>query len=424
VTSQTVSHAARFHGSPRIPGDKSISHRTLVLGALARGRTEIAGLLEAGDVRSTARCLRALGIAIEREGESTFVDGGGGFSAPNGVLDCGNSGTTLRVLMGVLAGAGVEATLTGDASLRRRPMRRVAEPLGRMGARIELTDGDLAPVTVRAARLRGIDHALPVASAQVKTALLLAGLAAEGRTRLTGEIRSRDHTERLLPHFGAAITVTPDAIEVEGGQTLRAARLVVPGDPSTAAFWMAAACLVPGGRVEIENVSLNPTRTGFLEALRRMGAAISVAVTAEAPEPVGRVRVEHGPLRAVEIGAAEVPSLIDELPILAVLASRAEGTTVVTGAAELRVKESDRIEALAANLRALGGRVETRPDGFAVEGGARLRGARVDSFGDHRIAMAFGVAGLAAEGETTIDGAACVDISCPGFFATLRDLTR
>ncbi len=421
----TLSRAARFGGRPRLPGDKSISHRGLILGALAEGRTEVVDLLESGDVQSTARCLRALGVAIAREGASTFVDGigGRGFSTPEGVLDCGNSGTTMRVLMGVLAGRGVAATLTGDASLVRRPMRRVAEPLVRMGARFDLTNGDCAPLTVHGTRLHGIDYALKIASAQIKTAILLAGISASGRTRVTGEVGSRDHTERLLPHFGGAVEVAPGRVEVPGDQRLRAARVHVPGDPSTAAFWMAAACLVPGGHVELERVSLNPTRTGFLRVLERMGADVRVEVTEAHPEPVGRMVVRQGALRGVVVAPDEVPSLIDELPMLAVLASQAEGETSVSGAEELRVKETDRIEAVATNLRAMGGRIETRPDGFVVEGGGALRGAAIDSFHDHRIAMAFSIAALVADGETVVHGSECVGISYPAFFDTLRDLT-
>ena len=425
MSSAIVTRARTFGGSPAIPGDKSISHRGLIFGGLAEGRTEIEGILDSEDVRSTARCLRAMGVTIEQVGARTLVDGAGarGLRSPTEALDCGNSGTTMRVMMGVLAGRDLRARLFGDASLARRPMRRVAEPLRKMGARIELTGGDRAPVDVEGTRLSGVDHELAIASAQVKTAILMAGLCADGVTRIGGEIDSRDHTERMLADFGVRVVREDGRLAIAGGQRLVAARVSVPGDPSTAAFWMGAAAIVPGGAVELREVSLNPTRTGFQRVLERMGAAVEAEVTSTGAEPVGRVRVHAAGLRGVHVTAAEVPSLIDELPLLAVIASQAQGRTLVEGAEELRVKETDRIEAVATNLRAMGCPIEVRPDGFAIDGPCRLRGATLASFDDHRIAMAFAVAGLVADGATTIEGAECVAISYPGFFPALRELT-
>ncbi len=421
MSTRVVLPTRTLRGAPRIPGDKSISHRGLIFGALARGRTEVLGLLDSEDVRSTARCLRAMGIAIAQDGDRATIDGAE-LRSPDEVLDCGNSGTTMRVLMGVLAGRGIRATLTGDDSLVRRPMKRVAEPLQRMGARFELTRGDYAPLTVVPAALTAVDYALPVASAQVKTALLLAALTAQGTTTLRGEIHSRDHTERMLRHFGAECAVDADTIRLAGQQPLRARVVRVPGDPSTAAFWLGAASIVGDARVEVADVSLNPTRTGFLRALQRMGGDLDITAEGDEAEPVGTVVARSAALRGTTITPGEVPSLIDELPLLAVLATQAHGRTVVTGAEELRVKETDRIAAVAENLRAMGAELEVRPDGFVIEGPQRLRGAEVKSFHDHRIAMAFGVAALVADGPTTLHEPECIAISYPGFFATLDEL--
>ncbi|MBF0546959.1 MAG: 3-phosphoshikimate 1-carboxyvinyltransferase [Candidatus Riflebacteria bacterium] len=431
MANQIVHRAACFRGKPNIPGDKSISHRALILGALSEGRTEITNILTGGDVQSTARCLGDLGVSIIRSGASdgttlTTVEGLGvkGFTSPVRVLDCGNSGTTIRTLMGVLAGGDITATLSGDASLVRRPMRRVAAPLLLMGARIELTADDYAPLTIQGSKLHGINYSLPVASAQLKTAVLLAGLLAEGVTRITGQIDSRDHTERMLRHFGAKLQESSSELSITGGQTLVANRVLVPGDPSATAFWLAAACLVPGAHLRLENISLNFTRIGFIRALQRMGANIVVELESEVPEPVGCIEARFSNLKGIRVTVSEIPALIDELPMLAVLASQAVGETVVEGAEELRVKESDRIEAVAVNLRAMGASIETRKDGFTLAGRQSLRGTDIRSFHDHRIAMAFSIAGLVAEGDTTIHDAECVGISYPEFFATLERLCR
>ena len=422
-----VRPATRLSGKPVIPGDKSISHRALMFGALAKGKTRVSHLLDSEDVNSTWRCLEAMGVKITRQKEEILVEGSGirGLKAPSQILDCGNSGTTIRHMMGILAGQSFDATLTGDASLSKRPMKRIAEPLRLMGAQIELTAGNLAPVKMSGVgKLKAIDYSLPVASAQLKSALLLAALYAEGTTVIRGLIQSRDHTERFLPYFGVPISVTEAAISVRGGGELLGADVKVPGDPSTAAFWIAGATLVPGSDIELDNISLNPTRTGFIEVLRRMGARIETEITSSEPEPVGKIRIRYAPLKGTVVLPHEVPSLVDEVPLLAVLACFAEGETDIQGAEELRVKESDRIEATAKNLRAMGAKVETKHDGFVIHGPQKLKGAQIDSMDDHRIAMAFSIAALQAEGQTEIIDSQCVAISYPGFYNDLDILTQ
>lgn len=423
---KTITAVRELKGKPTIPGDKSISHRGLILGALASGTSEVIDILDSEDVRSTASCLRELGVKINQVGNRTIIDGIGDkqFVTPKNVLDCGNSGTTMRVMMGVLAGKNIEATLTGDASLVKRPMKRVAGPLKQMGANFELTNGDYAPLKVRGEKLKGVECELKIASAQVKTALIMAALDAEGTTRLTGEIGSRDHTERLLPHFGCKISVNQNEITIPGGQKLKANIVKVPGDPSTAAFWIGAASIVPGSVIEMENISLNPTRTGFIEVLKRMGADITTEVTTEFPEPVGKITVKYTGLKGGSISKEEVPSLIDEIPLFAVLASQATGITEVRGAEELRVKESDRLAAVATNLKSMGLEMEVFEDGFKIIGPQKLHGADIQTFHDHRIAMAFSIAGLVAEGETIVHDAECVAVSYPNFYETLTELIQ
>lgn len=415
-----------FDAQLAIPGDKSLSHRALLFGALAEGLTEITGLLESADVLSTWACLEALGVKIEKQGERVWVHGVGlnGFQAPAGPLDCGNSGTTMRLLMGVLAGQRFATTLIGDPSLSRRPMKRVAEPLRQMGAQIELHEGNYPPVQIQPATLSGLDYVLPVASAQLKSALLLAGLYAQESVLLRGEIGSRDHTERLLPHFGVQIQKTDGFLQIEPGQCLISAEVHVPGDPSTAAFWLAAAAIIPNGRVEIERVSLNPTRLGFINVLKRMGAVVVEEMTLGNPEPLGVVRLQQVPLQGTRVYAHEIPDLVDEVPLIAILATQAQGLTEVRGASELRVKESDRLEAIAQNLRAMGAQITLFEDGFAIEGPQALFGAEIEPFHDHRIAMAFAIAGLVANGETRILNPECVAISYPEFFEVLSLLEK
>lgn len=413
-------------GTLRAPGDKSISHRAALLGAIASGTTQVEGFLRAGDCLSTLRCLRHLGASIEEAPPDRLVIRGRDLREPEEILDVGNSGTTIRLLAGVLAGHPFHSVLTGDASIRRRPMDRVAEPLRRMGARISGRDGGrLAPLSIDGGGLRGISYATPVPSAQVKSAILLAGLFAEGETAVREPQLSRDHTERMLGAFGVPVARDGLTVRLRGPAALRGAALRVPGDLSSAAYFLVAAALVPGSWVRVEDVGLNPTRTGVLDILRLMGAAVEVdGLRDEAGEPAGTVTVRASRLHGAVIGGDLVPRAIDELPVVAVAACLAEGETVIRDAAELRVKESDRIAALARELGRLGAAVEARPDGLAIRGGPRLRGGRAASGGDHRIAMALAVAGLCADGPVVIDDPACIRTSFPEFEAILRRVTR
>ena len=427
-----VAPAERLGGRLRVPGDKSISHRYALLAALATGTSTITGYSTGADCRSTLACLRGLGVPIaatpEADGDRlTVVVTGGGLDAlqpPPAPLDAGNSGTTMRLLAGVLAGRAFVCTLVGDASLNRRPMRRVVEPLTAMGARILSAEGGRPPLTITGGGLAAIDYALPVASAQVKSAVLLAGLQAHGTTRVREPAPTRDHTERALAAFGVPVARKGNAIAITGGAHLDAADVAVPGDPSAAAFWVTAAAAMPGSEVTIEGLGLNPTRTAFLELLRGAGAGVEIrAAGDEAGEPVGDVTVRGVTLRAITIGPADVPGLIDELPVIGALAAHGVPVTV-NGAEELRHKESDRIAAFAAGLRGLGVRVDEQPDGFHAESAGRPSGGTADAVGDHRLAMAFTVAALACRGPSTIRGAEAVDVSYPGFFGALDELRR
>jgi 3-phosphoshikimate 1-carboxyvinyltransferase len=415
-----VEPAPRVRGRLRVPGDKSIAHRYALLASLAPGRSVIRGFAPGADCRSTLRCLHALGVDVARADDTVTVIGRGprAFRSPDGPIDAGNSGTTTRLLSGILAAQPITVTLAGDESLSRRPMRRVIEPLARMGASITATDGHL-PMTIAGGPLRAIDFTTPVPSAQVKSAVLLAGLLADGTTRVTEHAQTRNHTELALHRFGAAVRVEGLTISIEGGQPLSPAELEVPGDVSSATFWWVAAAGLPGSDLVVEGVGLNPSRTALLDVLRRAGADVTVESSAGAgDEPQGTVTVRHRGLAPVVIGPAEVPGLIDELPALAALATLG-GEISVTGAAELRVKESDRISALASGLRALGADVEEFADGFHVRGRRPLSGGTADAMGDHRLAMAFAVAALGARSPSTILGAGVVDVSYPGFFAAL-----
>ena len=421
--------AERLEGELRVPGDKSISHRAVMLAAIAEGATRVEGFLEGEDPLSTVGFFRALGVDIDgpKDGSLTVHGRGpGGLRAPAGVLDARNSGTTMRLGLGILAGQPFEAVVTGDDSLRKRPMGRVAEPLRNMGASVACEgENGTPPVRIRGGALRNIDFNNKLASAQVKSCVLLAGLFAKGTTWVRESRASRDHTERMLAHFGVNVLLEGDKVGVAGPVALEAAPVSVPGDISSAAFLMAAAAGLPGSDIVVEEVGVNATRTGLLTVLWRMGAQVAIQdVRYENAEPRAEIFVQGGPLSAFEIGAEEVPSLIDELPVLAVLATQADGRSVISGARELRVKESDRIAALARNLAALGARVEEREDGLVVEGPGRLSGGEVDSFGDHRIAMAMMVAGLFADSPVTVRGVSCVDISYPGFPRVLEELAE
>jgi 3-phosphoshikimate 1-carboxyvinyltransferase len=416
-------------GHVRPPGDKAISHRYALLAALADGRSEIRGYSTGGDCASTLRCLRGLGVAIEEVGQdasglmlSVTGRGLGGLSAPDTLLDAGNSGSTMRMLAGILSAHAFQTTVTGDDSLRRRPMRRVIVPLEQMGARIGSDDGR-PPLSIQGtSSLQPIDFAPEVPSAQVKTAVLLAGLHADGTTTVHEPLATRDHTERALHAFGVRVEARGRSVSVRGGQRLAARNLEVPGDISSAAFWMVAAASLAGSEIVIGSVGVNPTRTGIIDVLRRMGADVVVETsTSNAGEPIGTVRVRHQSLGATVIEPDEVPGVIDELPVLGALATHG-GELRVTGAKELRVKESDRISALADGLRRMGADIDELPDGFHVRGSRRLRGGEVDARNDHRLAMAFAVAALGASGPTLIADAGAAAVSYPEFFAVLESL--
>jgi 3-phosphoshikimate 1-carboxyvinyltransferase len=424
-SAQTIEPATRVAGELRVPGDKSIAHRALMLAALAQGESWIHGLPEGEDVSATVGCLRGLGVNLQRTGGAARIRGAGlrSFATPHGPLDCANSGTTMRLLLGALAGSSVSATLDGDASLRRRPMARVVEPLRMMGARIESQDGR-APLAVTGTSLQGRRHSLPVPSAQVKSAILLAGLSANGPTTVVEPVATRDHTERLLRAMGTDVGAAVEGVVIRPShQPLRPIELAVPGDFSSAAFWMAAAALRPGWSVTIRDVGLNPSRTAFLRLLQSMGTEIHTDLVNDGIEPLGSVTVIGRALRAVTLGAADLAAAIDEIPALLSIATQAEGTTIIEGAAELRVKESDRLATMSDGLRRMGASVDERADGVSIHGPFRLRGAIVESHGDHRIAMALAVAGLTASGPTTIEGADCVAVSYPNFFADLRKVS-
>jgi 3-phosphoshikimate 1-carboxyvinyltransferase len=418
----------RLQGRTDVPGDKSISHRAALLGALAEGITHIRGFLEAEDCLRTIAAIEALGVDVNRKGPGEYRIAGAGMRAlqePADVVDCGNSGTTARLLLGVLAGLPFWTCLTGDESLRRRPMGRVAEPLRRMGATIVgRAEGSRLPLAVRGAeRVRALSYELPVASAQVKSAILLAGLGADGPVAVTEPAQSRDHTERMLRQFGARLTTRGLTATLEPGP-LAGASVSVPGDISSATFVLVAALVVPDSRVTVTGVGLNPTRTGILEALAAMGARLEIApaTVPSGGEPYGDVTARSSELGGASVGGVLVPRLIDEVPALAVAAALARGRSEIRDAAELRVKESDRLAALTRELTAMGARITERPDGLVIEGGASLRGARVSSGGDHRIAMALAVAGLVAQGDTLIEDTDCIATSFPQFADVLNAL--
>jgi len=420
-----VTPGGPLRGTLAVPGDKSVSHRAVMLGAIAEGTTRISGFLDGEDTNATAAAFRELGIAVERPAATkVIVHGAGlrGLRAPKRPLDLGNSGTSTRLLSGILAGQAFESTLIGDESLSKRPMRRVTEPLSKMGARIDCTPAGTLPMRIHGgSKLRGIDYTLPVASAQLKSALLLAGLYAEGRTCVTEPAATRDHTERMLAWFGCPPERTEHRVCVEP-RPLRGRHVQVPGDISSAAFFLVAASVVPGSDLTLEAVGINPTRSAVIDILIAMGADLEIGDPREiSGEPVADIRVRHQPLRGVRIPKALVPIAIDEFPALLVAAAFAEGETVLTDAAELRVKESDRLEAVADGLSALGIENQPAPDGIRVIGG-RPRGGEIDSRADHRIAMAFAVAGLAASGPVRIRDCANVDTSFPGFPAAVHSL--
>ena len=422
----TVNKCKQLKGTMAVPGDKSISHRAVMLGALAEGVTEIRNFLMGEDCLSTIKCFKAMGVEINQESEVITVHGKGldGLQEPVEVLDCGNSGTTTRLMLGILSGQPFFSVLTGDDSLRRRPMGRVVNPLSQMGARLYgRRDNTLLPLAVQGGGLQPIHYQTPVASAQVKSAILFAGLFACGVTVVEEPTTSRDHTERMLKHFGAKIDVYDKIIAVNGLPNLTGCRVNVPGDISSAAFFMVAAAIVPGSDVTITGVGINPTRDGILEVLENMGADIEVFnKRQQSGEPVADIRVRGSELKGTVVGGDIIPRLIDEIPILAVAAARAKGKTVFQDVAELRVKETDRIATVAGELVKFGVKVEEQPDGLVVEGSDNLHGAVCNSHGDHRIAMAMAVAGLVADGETVVQETDCANVSFPGFADALKSI--
>lgn len=411
-----------LRGETRVPGDKSISHRAVLMGMLAEGTTQVRGWLAAGDTEASLRAARGLGAQIERADAHTLTIHGGRLARPEDPLDLVNAGTGIRLLAGIMAGQPFPSVLDGSEQLRRRPMKRITEPLARMGARITATDGR-APLFIEPAALRGMHYDMPVASAQVKSAVLLAGLFAEGETTVSQPGPARDHTERMLLAMGADLLVEGDVVTLRPGRVLQPLDLTVPGDFSSAAFLLVAALIVPGSDVTIRGVNLNPTRTGLLDPLLAMGADITVTETGlEAGEPVGDLRVRHSALRGVEVGGELVVRMIDEFPVFMVAALHAAGRTAVRNARELRVKETDRIAVMAAELRKLGAVITELDDGFVIEGPQRLMGAVVDGHDDHRVAMSMSVAGLVADEQTIVTDSACAGDSFPGFTQTLADL--
>jgi len=414
-----------------VPGDKSISHRGIMLGGLAAGTTRLRGFLPGEDCLSTLHALQALGCRVDRVAPNeVLIEGRGGrLLAPAEPIDCGNSGTTMRLLSGVVAGQSFTTRLFGDASLSRRPMGRIAEPLRQFGAEILCeSSGDRPPLTIRGTQLKAIDFASKVASAQVKSCVLLAALQAVGKTTFREPVLSRDHTERLLPAFGASFRKDQQTLILHGPQRLEGTELDVPGDFSSAAFWIVLAAGLPGSRLTLRHVGLNPTRTALISALLRMGAGIVEKVEHPTPEPMGTIVVQGGGrLKATTVSGTEIPNLIDEIPILAVAAALADGVTEIKDAAELRHKESDRLAVITRNLRLFGVPVEERPDGLAIEGGRTLVGAEVESDGDHRIAMSAAILGLLAKGKTLVKDTACIETSYPGFgrqIALLQEVGR
>ncbi|PNV59201.1 3-phosphoshikimate 1-carboxyvinyltransferase [Clostridium sp. chh4-2] len=415
-------------GEVTVPGDKSISHRSVMFGSIAKGTTEIHNYLQGADCLSTISCFQKMGVEIENKGETVLVKGNGlrGLNAPSGVLDCGNSGTTTRLISGILSAQNFEVTLTGDQSIQKRPMKRIMEPLSMMGASIESINGNgCAPLKIKGSPLHGIHYTSKVASAQVKSAVLLAGLYADGETRLTEPYVSRNHTELMLSYFGADVATLETTAVIQPAVELYGNKIEVPGDISSAAFFLAAGLMVPNSQILIKNVGINPTRDGILHVCREMGGDITLLnENSGSGEPTADLLISSSQLHGITIGGAIIPTLIDELPMIAAMACFAEGTTVIKDAAELKVKESNRIEVMVRNLTAMGADVEETEDGMIIRGGRPLHGAVIDSKLDHRIAMTFAVTGLMAEGETEILGAECVDISYPGFYKDLERLMQ
>ena len=428
---QILKRIKGLKGELTVPGDKSISHRSVMFGAIAQGTTEITNFLQGADCLATINCFRKMGIRITNTPDKIVVNGNGlyGLRAPSGILDVGNSGTTTRLISGILAGQDFTSILSGDDSLNSRPMGRIMEPLKSMGADISsLNHNGCAPLKIRPGKIRSIHHYSKVASAQVKSAILLAGLYGDETTSVTEPALSRNHTELMLKGFGASVTARTEdngyaTASIEPCSQLYAQRITVPGDISSAAYFIAAGLIVPGSEILIQNVGINPTRAGILKVCQDMGADIEYTNKKNAGgEPTADLLVRNSQLKGITIEGDIIPTLIDEIPIIAILAAFANGTTIIKDAAELKVKETNRIDTVTENLRAMGGRITPTDDGMIIEGGSQLHGAAIKSYLDHRIAMAFAIAGLAAGGETVIRDSECVDVSYPGFYETLHTL--
>jgi len=418
---------SKLKGNICVPGDKSISHRSLILGSIAQGETRIYNFLNSLDCFSTLECMRALGVEIKRSNnDSLKIKGKGlyGLEEPKDVLNVGNSGTTIRLLAGLLSGQNFHSVLNGDNSIRKRPMKRVVEPLRLMGANIWGREGGhLAPLSIKGSKLNPLRYTMPVASAQVKSALLLAGLYAKGETVIKESLSTRDHTERMLTIMGADIKNFPSEIKTRGGRELKGNDIFIPGDISSAAYFIIAASILKGSQIIIKQVGVNPTRVGIIEMLNKMGAKIDISnYLIKSNEPQADLKIECSELKGIEVRKENIPFLIDELPLIAVAATQAQGKTVVSGAKELRVKETDRIKTIVNELKKMSADIEEKEDGFVVIGPSKLKGAVCESYNDHRIAMSLAVAALVAEGKTIIKNSECIDISFPGFEKTLQKL--
>ncbi|MFT9816361.1 3-phosphoshikimate 1-carboxyvinyltransferase [Lysinibacillus sp. NPDC056185] len=415
-----------LQGTLTIPGDKSISHRSVMFGAIATGKTTVDGFLLGEDCLSTIDCFRKLGVKIDVEGTNVSIDSPGieGWQEPTEVLYTGNSGTTTRLMLGILAGSTVHSVMTGDASIGKRPMRRVIDPLRQMGAHITgRADGQYTPLAIQGTALQAIDYHMPVASAQVKSAVLLAGLRAEGTTIVREIEVSRDHTERMLRQFGAQVDEVDGVISLKGGQTLTGTHVSVPGDISSAAFFLVAGAICEGSKITLENVGINPTRDGIIEVLHNMGASITLIPDEDSQsEPTATVTIETSTLKGTTIEGDIIPRLIDEIPILALLATQANGKTIIKDAEELKVKETDRITAVVDELKKLGANIEATEDGMIIEGPTPLRGASLKTYGDHRIGMMGAVAALITDGAVTLDDAKCIAVSYPSFFEHIEEV--
>ena len=415
-----------LNGELQVPGDKSISHRAVMFGSVAEGETRIHNFLMGEDCLSTIACFKRLGVKIDIQGDEVLVEGKGwdSLTEPSEVLDTGNSGTTTRLMMGLLAGRPFHSVMLGDESIAKRPMKRVTDPLKLFGTKIDgREEGNFTPLSIRGGNLKAMRYTLPVASAQVKSAILLAGLQAEGVTEVIEPERTRDHTEKMIIEFGGEIDREGDTIKLRGGQQLKGTSVYVPGDISSAAFFMTAAAIVPGSRVMLKNTGLNETRTGIIEVMQRMGAKMEITEKTGAGERIGDILVEFSELQATEIGGELIPALIDEIPVIALLATQAQGTTIIKDAEELKVKETNRIDAVVNELKKLGADIEATEDGMIIKGKKSLQGAEVDSWGDHRIGMTLAVASLITESPVFLGNSEAINISYPDFFHHLGKLT-